>query len=104
MTRQVRYIRRLSENVWKRHVHETDRGKVRGFTVQLEVWHDAKWNPVVRYDGSHGFPHKDVFHRNGESRKVPLKKSFKEALVFADKDIRDNWEMYLERFLRGDWP
>jgi len=30
--------------------------------------------------------------------------SFKEALVFADKDIRDRWGMYLQRFLRGDWP
>ena len=27
--------------------------------------------------------------------------SFKEALVFADKDIRDRWGMYLQRFLRG---
>jgi hypothetical protein len=75
-----------------------------GFTVQLEVWHDAKWNPIIRYDGSHGFPHKDVFRRSGESRKEPLKMSFKEALVFADKDIRDRWEMYLQRFLREDWP
>jgi hypothetical protein len=102
--RQVRYIRRLSENARKRHVHETDRGRVRGFTVQLEVWHDTKWEAIVRYDGSHGFPHKDLFRRNGESRKVPLKMSFKEALVFADKDIRDRWEMCLQRFLRGDWP
>jgi hypothetical protein len=75
-----------------------------GFTVQLEVWHDAKWNPAVRYDGSHGFPHKDVFRLSGESRKEPLKMSFKEALVFADKDIRDRGGMYLQRFLRGDWP
>ena len=104
MPRLVGYIKDLSGNARKRHAHETDQGKVLGFTVQLEVWHDAKWNPIVRYDGSHGFPHKDVFRRNGESRKVPLKKSFKEALVFADKDIRDNWETYLGRFYLGDWP
>jgi hypothetical protein len=102
--RQVGYIRDLSENARKRHAHETDQGKVLGFTVQLEVWHYGRWNPIVRYDGSHGFPHKDVFRRNGESRKVPLNKSFKEALVFADQDIEDRWEMYLSRFLRGDWP
>ncbi|WP_422653049.1 DUF7718 family protein [Candidatus Deferrimicrobium sp.] len=104
MPRQVQYIRRLSENVWKRHAHETDRGKVLGFTVQLEVWHDAKWNPIVRYDGSHGFPHKDVFRRNGELRKVPLQMSFKDALVFADQDIGESWEIYLQRFVQGDWP
>lgn len=30
--------------------------------------------------------------------------SFKEALVFADQDIEDQWERYIQRFLRGDWP
>ena len=30
--------------------------------------------------------------------------SSKEALVFADKDIRERWEMYLQRFLQGDRP
>ena len=30
--------------------------------------------------------------------------SFQEALVFADKDIRERWETYLQRFLRVDWP
>lgn len=104
MPRQVGYIRDLSGNARIRHAHETDQGKVLEFTVQLEVWHDDKWNPIVRYDGSHGFPHKDVFRRRGESQKVPLKMSFKDALVFADTDIRDRWEMYLRRYLRGDWP
>ena len=104
MPRQVGYIRDLSENARKRHAHETDQGRVLGFTVQLEVWHDDKWKPIVRYDGSHGFPHKDIFRRSGESRKVPLKMSFKEALVFADQEIGDRWEMCLQRFLQGDWP
>jgi hypothetical protein len=35
---------------------------------------------------------------------MPLNMSFREALVFADQDIRDLWEIYLKRFLRGDWP
>lgn len=104
MSRQVRYIRRLSENARKRHVHETDRGRVRSFTVQLEVRRHGRWEPIVRYDGAHGFPHKDVFRRNGESRKIPLRMSFREALVFADRDIRGEWESYLQRFLRGDRP
>ena len=30
--------------------------------------------------------------------------SSKEALVFADKDIRERWGMYLQRFLQGDRP
>jgi len=33
-----------------------------------------------------------------------MKSSFKEALVFADHDIKERWEKFLQRFLRGDWP
>ena len=62
---------------------------------------------IQLYDltGPMGFHiNKDVFRRNGESRKVSLKMSFKGALVFADQDIEDQWKMYFHRFLRGDWP
>ncbi len=104
MPRVVRYIRKLSENVRKRHHHETDRGRVKGFTVQLEVWHDGTWKPVVRYDGVHGFPHKDSFRRKGGARKGRLNMSYKEALVLADQDIQIRWETYIARFMKGDWP
>jgi hypothetical protein len=33
---------------------------------------------------------------------IPL--SYTESLDLADKDINDNWDIYQERFLRGDFP
>lgn len=59
---------------------------------------------VVRYDRHHGFPHKDIYRKNGQSRKMHLDMSFEDALTFAENDIRERTGMYLERFLRGEWP
>jgi hypothetical protein len=33
---------------------------------------------------------------------IPL--SYTDSLDLADKDINDNWDLYQERFLRGDLP
>lgn len=38
----------LAEGVQKRHWHASERGKVVGFAVQLEIWFDEDWPPVVR--------------------------------------------------------
>ena len=104
MTRTVQYVAEINDRARKRHIHEVLRGHVVWFTVQLEVWHDDVWQPVVRYDGHHGFPHVDVYRRDGRKRKMRLDMSFEDALTFADNDIRERWGIYLERFLRGDWP
>ena len=85
-----------------RHIHQVDHGRVTGFTVQLEVWHNTKWRVVVRYDCHHGFPHKDIYRNNGQSRKIHLAMSFEEALSVADTDIREHWKIYIERFLKGE--
>ena len=37
-----------------------------------------------------------------DKEKIPL--SYTESLDLADKDINDNWDIYQERFLRGDFP
>jgi len=35
-------------------------------------------------------------------RYVISQMSYEDALTFADDDIDDNWEVYRERFLKGD--
>ena len=104
MTRQVLYDLEIGRNARVRHVHQMDHGRVTGFTVQLEVWHNAGWRVVIRYDCHHGFPHKDIYRKNGQSRKMQLDMSFEDALTVADTDIRERWEIYIERFLRGERP
>jgi len=101
---RVEYVLPLGEQARKRHFHETSRGTVVAFAVQLEIFLDGRWSPVVRFDSEHGFSHRDRFHRSGESRKEALFSSFGEALTAADEDILENWEGYRTRFLEGEWP
>jgi hypothetical protein len=98
------YIIPYSRDARKRHYHKTDRGRVVNFVVQLEVEVEAEWRPVVRYDCSHKFTHRDAYNLSGRQRKEELDLSYEQALTFADEDIDDNWEEYRSVFLRGGYP
>jgi hypothetical protein len=99
------YLIRLGEGARKRHYHKTERGVVVSFMVQLEV-ETAKgvWRPVVRYDCSHDFTHRDRYNLQGEQEKDDLHLPYAEALNLADEDINKNWQGYRENFLRGGRP
>ncbi len=61
-----------------------------------------KWYPVVRYDTVHGFAHKDILSDKGDVEKEILPfDDFSLALTFAEKDLKDNWQKYKERYLKG---
>ena len=94
----------MGENARKRHSHKTDKGKVVDFVVQLEVRVDGTWMPVVRYDCAHDFAHVDRYNISGETLKEDLYLSYDECLTLADEDINFNWELYADRFLRGEFP
>ena len=99
------YLIRLGDGTRKRHYHKTERGEVINFMVQLEV-EVAKggWKPVVRYDCSHDFAHRDRYNLRGEQEKDDLRLSYTEALNLADEDINKNWQVYKEKFFRGELP
>jgi len=46
--------------------------KILKFVVQYEAFIQNKWMPIVRYDTSHRFAHKDIIHYNGREDKQPL--------------------------------
>lgn len=97
--------KRYTLPVWidtRRHYHRTERGRVVAFMVQLEVELQDEWRPVIRYDTAHGFVHIDGFTRQGKVSKERLGLTRAEALTRAERDIKQNWAMYRERFLRGD--
>lgn len=98
------YILLLAHDARKRHYHETVRGKIVRFVVQLEIYHRDKWWPVVRFDSAHGFSHTDRYNIKGEKRKEILDLPFEEATTLADIDINENWDHYRGRFLRGMFP
>ncbi len=82
----------------------TEKKRVVEFAVQLEVHHEGRWKPVLRYDGAHGFAHRDRYTLKGERRKEVLPLDFRDALTYAIADIRARWADYVERFLKGEWP
>ena len=95
------YVIPLGENARKRHYHETDKGKVAAFTVQLEVFVNDKWREVIRYDSAHGFAHIDRYFFDGRKVKKDLNLNLNEALTLADEDIKENWKAYQKIFLEG---
>jgi hypothetical protein len=71
------------------------------YTVQLELWYQEQWQPVVRYDNAHGFCHRDTLHADGTQEKTPVYYgSANETFTHAIQDVRSNWQAHRDRFLR----
>ncbi len=98
------YTRDLGEGARKRHYHKTEKGKIIYFAVQLEVELEGKWKPVIRYDCSHNFAHIDRYNNKGKKIKENINLPYEDSLTLADEDININWELYKEKFLRGEHP
>jgi hypothetical protein len=101
MSQSADFIVILDDGVRKRHIHETTKGKVIHFVVQLEVFVENEWKVVIRYDCAHGYAHVDLYDIVGNRRKKELNLTFSSALTFGDWDIKENWHSYKESFLRG---
>lgn len=70
------------------------------FKVIYFTLHEKKELQVVRYDCTHGFPHKDVFYEKRPKKiKLPIV-SYSGLFQIAMDDIQDNWMRYKRRFLR----
>lgn len=80
---------------------ELERDQVLRFLVQLECRFNGKWIPVVRHNTHHMFAHRDVMHPSRGPRKARLAaRNNNEALTFAIRDLRTNWETYRRRYER----
>lgn len=85
-----------------RHYHRTERGRVVAFMVPLEVEVQGEWRPAIRYDTAHGFVHIDRFTQHGKATKERLSLTHAEALTRAERDLKQNWVVYREKFLKGE--
>lgn len=95
------YVLPLGEKARKRHYHETDKGRLASFAVQLEVLVDDQWKVVICYDSAHGFAHIDRYYLDGRKVKKELQLKLSEALTLADEDIKENWKSYQRAFQEG---
>ncbi|MFH1953982.1 MAG: hypothetical protein ABIL06_20485 [Pseudomonadota bacterium] len=99
--KQVEYVAPLGYDGRRRIRHERIEGKVVRFMVQYEILVKGQWHPVVRYDTSHGFAHRDLMHPDGRKEKTNLLlKDLNICLTFAENDLRANWTNYRGRFLK----
>lgn len=99
--KKAEFVIPFSEQDRYRHYHLRIKGQILEFVVQYETFINGKWLPVVRYDTSHGYVHRDLLNIKQEKRKTPLFVTDRnDALTFAENDIRDNWEVYKRRFLK----
>ena len=78
----------------------TASGLIVDFVVKLIFLLDETHYEVVRYDSAHNCPHKDVLGTNGKvERKVWFELlDNKQGLNLAIKDLKDNYQLYVERF------
>ena len=78
----------------------TEGGRVVSVMVQLEAQVEGRWYPLVRYDDAHGVLHRDVLDPAGRETKKALPLSDRESfLAYAEQDLDDRWEWYLDRFV-----
>ncbi len=79
---------------------ETASGLIINFVVILILEVNNKYYEVVRFDSGHNCPHKDILDKDGNViRKVWYEfLDNKQALDMGIKDLKDNYELYIERF------
>ena len=85
------------------HVYfETASGIIIDFVVKLVFEINSRYYEIIRFDTAHGCPHKDVLNVEGKViRKIWYDfLDHKQALDVAIKDLKDNHELYIERFIK----
>jgi len=90
----------LTDDVEIQVAFETLHGSLQGFVVKLVLKIGESIFELVRFDSAHGCPHKDTLDQNGEIvRKAWFDLlSNKQALDLGIKDLKDNYDLYVERF------
>jgi hypothetical protein len=79
---------------------QTGGGAITRFAIQLEFLRDGAWCEVVRYDNAHGSFHRDEYDVRGRVSKRDLDlPDARTTVEYAEQDLIDRWEWYLQRFL-----
>ena len=82
--------------------YRTEQGEVISFAVKLLCDIDGQRYEVVRHDGGHGCPHKDILDTSGH---VVQKLWYNwlnnnQALTMAIADIKEHHDFYRERYIK----
>jgi len=78
-----------------------EKGKIIDMLVQYETILNNKWTPIVRFDCTHGFFHRDIINPNGSQEKKKIEVyNLEYAFSFARQDIEDRWKWYKEHYIK----
>lgn len=70
------------------------------YSVQLELFDEGVWKPIVRFDNAHGFCHRDTLHRDGSQEKTAVFIGTpNNTFTWAIKEAQGSWEAHRARFL-----
>lgn len=76
-----------------------EKNEIVEFAVQYEAEILDSWRPIVRYDTSHDFAHRDLMRANGTVDKQPLLfESYNLSLTYATQELKQNWQRYRHNF------
>lgn len=97
---EQRYEKYLDDDNYVYVYFQTEKRKVQSFVVKLLCRFRGIWYEVVRYDGGHGIPHKDVLQPDWTiARKVWYRyMNNNQALDFALDEVNEQYEFYRWRF------
>ena len=99
----VRYYAILLKDGIEVHVFfETNQGILVRYVVKLVLKEADRYQEVIRFDSAHDCPHKDILGADGKvKRKVWFELlDNKQGLDLAIKDLKDNYELYVERYMK----
>jgi len=79
----------------------TENGNLTDIMYQYETLLNENWVAIVRYDCAHGFFHRDIMLPNGDKEKQVIEVgTMKNASQYAEQDLKDRWEWYLEKYVK----
>lgn len=96
------YVITLIDGVFVHVFFETNQGVLTRYVVKLVLKQSDGYHEIIRFDTAHDCPHKDILDPKGKvKRKVWFEMlDNKQGLDLAIKDIKDNYELYIERYLK----
>ena len=101
--KEISYQKFLDDDEYEKlriKIH-SEKGQLVDIVIQYESFIENKWHPIIRYDCSHGFFHRDIMKPNGEKEKQAIAiTSLKDGLNYAEQDIKDRWLFYKERYTK----
>lgn len=100
MTEREWLITIVTDEVRIRCRYQRQGHRILEYTVQLEIRHQGRWEPIIRFDNAHGFCPCGTIHGDGTQEKTPVSRGDANSnFTWAIKELRMNWPTQRSRFL-----